>query len=75
MVFGVHCVIVVFANQEVDFVNFKTVQLALREMRLLFLKKQTVLGLCVASAIYVSSLGLLGQRKAWGYWRGYRIGR
>ena len=73
MVFGLHCVIVVFANQEVDFVNFKTVQLALREMRQLLLEKQTVLSLLVASAICImsgpigtqQSLGLLARISYW----------
>ena len=73
MVFGVQCVISIVANQEVDFVNFKTVQLALRELRQLFLKKQTVLSLLVASAICImsgpfgtqQSLGVLARTTYW----------
>lgn len=65
MVFAVQCVISIFANQEVDFVNFKTVQLALREVRHLYLKKQTVLSLLVASAICVMS-GPFGTTQSFG---------
>lgn len=53
--------------------NFKTVQLALRELRQLFLKKQTVLSLLVASAICImsgpfgtqQSLGVLARTTYW----------
>ncbi|NDD35511.1 MAG: hypothetical protein EBZ26_04300 [Flavobacteriia bacterium] len=65
MVFGAQCVISIFANQEVDFVNFKTVQLALRELRQLFLKKQTALSLLVASAICIM-FGPFGTQQSLG---------